>query len=716
MELRKLEDVAYHPIQEKIVDIVRTKTQNLESDLYFRVLASFYLSQIATSMRCIIDTPHRGKLPTNMFALNLAESGAGKGYSMNLLERQILKPFRDNFLSYTFPEVAEVQLQNEANSAAVRNSTDPNEELERVQKEFKACGNYLFSYDSGTAPAYKQLRTKCQMANVGSLNMIVDEIGTNLLSNTELFGVNLEAYDIGLIKTKLVKNTSDNTRGKDRDDPVPSNMLCFGTPTKLFNGGMEEREIMALFDTGYARRFMYGFGHKTTANQVDAEALYKILTSGSVDQDIDNLAYFFGNMADMSNYAKTIKVDKNVALINLQYQLNCEAIAENFSEYEPLRKAEMQHRYFKALKLAGTYAFIDGTMTITEDQMYAAIKLTEDSGKCFESILHRERPYMRLAKYICTVKREVTHADLSEDLPFYPSAKAAREDMLQLATAWGYHNNCLIKRQFDDGIEFLTGDTLTEVDLNKLRVSYSTHEAYNYLNKEANWDKLPNLTQKQGIHWVNHHLEDGHRAGEKVMTGFDMIIIDVDEGVTIDTVQMLLAEYKHFIYTTKRHTEDNHRFRIIFPMKYHLKLNEKDYKDFMNNIFEWLPFPVDEGTDHRCKKWLSHDGEYFYNEGELFDPVMFIPKTSKNAERQAVMQDLSNLDRIEAWFARSMVDGSRNNTILKYALMLLDSGMAPDMVEDSVIAFNEKLKNKLTIEELQTTVIKTVWSKANGSN
>lgn len=77
MDILPYEDMKYNPTQEKLLNILRTKTQNLESDTYFRAIISFYLAQMSTSMRATLDTPHRGKLPTNMYVLGLAESGAG---------------------------------------------------------------------------------------------------------------------------------------------------------------------------------------------------------------------------------------------------------------------------------------------------------------------------------------------------------------------------------------------------------------------------------------------------------------------------------------------------------------------------------------------------------------------------------------------------------------------------------------------------------------
>jgi hypothetical protein len=67
-------------------------------------------------------------------------------------------------------------------------------------------------------------------------------------------------------------------------------------------------------------------------------------------------------------------------------------------------------------ELSGTsYAFIEGSYEITEELLYNAIRLTEDSGISFNEILDRDRNYVKLAKYISNIGRDVTLVDLTED-------------------------------------------------------------------------------------------------------------------------------------------------------------------------------------------------------------------------------------------------------------------------------------------------------------
>jgi len=133
----------------------------------------------------------------------------------------------------------------------------------------------------------------------------------------------------------------------------------------------------------------------------------------------------------------------------------------------------------------------------------------------------------------------------------------------------------------------------------------------------------------------------------------------------------------------------------------------------MNQLVEWLPFPIDDAANQRSRKWESFDGgNYHYSlEGELLDPLIFVPKTSKNEQYSNTLSDLGSLDNLERWFAQRIATGNRNNQMIKYALALSDSGLSFNEVEKSVIAFNNRLDNGLTEQELHSTILQTVAKK-----
>jgi hypothetical protein len=490
-------------------------------------------------------------------------------------------------------------------------------------------------------------------------------------------------------------------------------MLLFGTPSKLLDGGLTEQQFYDFLETGYARRCIFGYGqHYRPQDTLTAAEIYQRLIQPSNMAIIDKWSYHFENLADPMKFNWKMEVEDDVAIELIEYKTHCETIADALAEHEDIKKAELSHRYFKALKLAGTYAFIDESIIITMGHLHQAIKFVEESGEAFQLILNREKAYVKLARYIASLDHEVTHADLLEALPYYKPSLAARNEQMSLAIAWGYKKHIIIKKSFIDGIEFFRGETLKETDLDEITLSYSDHWAYNYLNEKVPFDQLHIVTQNQGSHWCNHHFAKGHRAEENVITGFNMVVIDVDGGVSLDLVHELLKEYKFLTYTTKSHTATEHRFRLIMPINYQLNLDGAEYKEFMNGILRWLPFDSDETANQRAKKWESFDGgSYHYNDGQLLDALDFIPKTSRNEQHKKDGQALESLDNLERWFAQRMAEGNRNNNMHRFAMALKDSGMDFLDVQRTVKDFNRKLAAPLPEDELDATVLRSVASK-----
>ena len=591
--------------------------------------------------------------------------------------------------------------------AAVKN-VDSEMKLERVRKEFDAQGELLFSFDSGTSPALKQLRQLLLMSGAGSLNLEMDEVGSNLVNNDELLTTMLELYDSGMVKTKLIKNTVDNKRSKEIRGVTPANAMLFGTPSKLLDGGIAEKAFIDKLDTGYARRSLFGYsdlGDKVS--DLTPEEIFDLLTSTGFSKDLEEVSTQLAELADIGRFGMGIFVSKEVSIELIAYKVDCEKRAAELPEYEDIRKAEMSHRYFKALKTAGAYAFADSSHEICFEHLWGAIKLVEEGGAAFDRILTRERPYVKLAKYLCTkrkVKREFTLVDLYEDLPFFRGSESAKRELISMATAWGYKNNCIIKRSYDDGIEMLSGETLELTSLDELIVSHSHHITENFNNQLISFDKLRKLTQSQR-NWTNHHLSAGYRDESHCIQGTNLLVLDVDSDTSIDTVKLLFKAYKYHIYTTKSHTDKHNRFRIVMPMSHVLKLSADDYKDFMRNVYDWLPFAIDEQTCNRTRKWASHNMKFYENDGELLDVLPFIPKTERNVKLRESVATLSSLSNLERWFMHNTAKGNRNGNLLRYAMVLVDMGYTIEQVSSAVLQLNGKLPDKMEDGEIQNTIL-----------
>lgn len=712
-----LTSVKHHRSVEDLAQVLCARVGKNDPS-YFRLIVAYYLSQVAATMRARIRAQDIREIPVNNYMVAMAVSGYGKGKSTAFMENEVIADFRTTFRDYVLPERAEQNLWKLASKRAALNGTEDQEEYDKLATELKGCGAYPFTFDGGSEPAIKQIRQLLLLANCGAINLQIDEIGLNLEKSGEALTTYLELYDLGYIKQKLTKNSNDNKRTTEIEGATPANLMMFGTPSRVFDSGPVEKKFESLLDTGYARRSLFAYGDPSTDLDVSLTPLqiFQRRTDKTNEQAVQLWRQHLASLADPSKLDWVIDVPEDVSIALIEYELECKSRAKAMPEHNMIQRHEMEHRYFKALKLAGTFAFIEESLMMTKDQLYAAIKLVEESGNAFNKIMKREASYMKLARYIAGEQKELTHADLDE-LAFFRGSQRDRQDMLTMATAWGYKQHIVIKKSFIDGIEFISGDTLKETNLSEIMISHSDHYAYRYSPELAPFDQLHQLTQMTDMHWASHAFEDNHRNEENVIPGFNMIVLDVDGTAPLDIVHDLMSDYTFMTYTTKRHAPDAHRFRLLLPMNYHLELDRDDYAEFMQNVMNWLPFEVDKSANQRSRKWATFAGKFHYNKEteatqNLIDVLPFVPKTSKNEQHNQQLAELGSLDALERWFAQRFAEGDRNNQMIKFALALVDSGMSYKEVEDRVIAFNSKIKNGLSQSELKSTVLVTAAKRA----
>jgi len=200
-------------------------------------------------------------------------------------------------------------------------------------------------------------------------------------------------------------------------------------------------------------------------------------------------------------------------------------------------------------------------------------------------------------------------------------------------------------------------------------------------------------------------MPNGYRDAAHVIKGFNLLVLDLDDGTSMDMVKLLLSQYKFFMHTTKRHTETHNRFRVVLPMSHKLNLNKDDYKQFMQNVYAFLPFEVDAQTADFARKWQTHNGKYSYSDGDLFDVIPFIPKTKAAIKQKALLGNYTNLNNLERWVITNSIDMGRNNSLIKYAYVCVDLGQDLNTVQNNVLALNNKLPKPLAEQEVLSTVM-----------
>lgn len=686
----------------KIHDYIEGKLGRTD-DHFMNINIINSISQIATHMQVSIEAYDGTNVPCNAYSLSLAPSGYNKGRIINALEDSIFNSFKREYEDNLFAKVAELNVTSLAEQRAAKKGIEFEDAMDTILKRWDKLPSPLFSFSDATEAGLKAVREKYTLAGLGGTCMIIDEIAYNLPKFEEVLTSMLEVYDVAKLKDKLIKVDSNGETGR-----IPATLLMFGSPSSLLNGSKNEDDFINMLRQGYARRMF--FSYIKSYDKLHEETPQEIIRRAKKAKEVANDFNCYKDLAKQEWISHSFKPDDDFHVRLLEYKSDCESRADKLKEHQDIQRFELSHRYWKSFKLAGLLALLECRKNVTLDDLEDAIEFSEASGIHFTQIMDREPNYVRLFNYIADVGNKVTEADLYSNLHFYSgSQQSQRKDMKALAAAYAYTVGGLFKETSKNGVMFYEAEVLKETDLNKMIMSYSTDITTGYQNEEVKWDELGDFVIADGFHYVSHHLVDGYRKAENATGSINLVVLDVDHDCDIELARSLLRDYKYILYTTKRHTDKEHRFRIIMPLKYNIKLNQEDYKRFMQNVMDWLPFETDRQTGQYGRKWLTNAGKLYKNEGNLLDPSAFIPDTQKANETKKKIDDLSNLDGIEKFFMLQLNDGAtRNNTMIKFALMLVDAGADYETVEDKVIVFNDKTEHPLPVKEIMETVMKTV--------
>ena len=693
----------HHPFLEQISTALSLKTGNPDKAM-FRLMSAWHLVKALSTQQATVTTAWESKMPVNMYAICLAPSGAGKGHAMSTLERGIFSQY--------YEELDKTVDQKEAR--AIERLTVTMGDSSMAEKLIHGLGPYTDTFDSGSAPAIKQLRHKVQAIGYGALNLQVDEIGSNLTSVEEGLKTYLELFDMGQVKDKLTKNSKDVMRIRGTRDFTPANMLLFGTPTKVFDGAAIEKIFIEHLNTGFARRCFFSWQPKRkTINKDEISDNYPELVAKALN-DLRESPWltFLKNIPKITIRREFVFTPEANSLLT-QYRSTCEKEFESLPEFSEILRTEALHRPSKTLKIAPIFALLDGSTEVTEEHLEYAILLAEESAAAFRGIMDREQNYVRLAKFILSQKGVSTQADIMSALTFFQVSQSQRNDMLNLATAWAYRNDGIIQRTFRDGVEFISGKSLEKTDLTKICISHGNQLAHGYQNVDVGWHDLVRMYTQDEHRFTTHHLINGHRIETGVLPGFNLLVLDVDGTASLSAVRTILEDYTYHIYTTKRHTMDSHRFRIILPLSHKLELNKEEYTKFMENVFSWLPFEVDTATKDRCRMWTTYGTAQVYtNEGDLLDATQFIPNTLRQDAIRNMPKQIKNLPQLERWFAMRASEGNRNNLLLRLAMVMMDQGIDPIQIQERIINVNNTLQEPLPEAELHQTIFRTLARRA----
>lgn len=135
-------------------------------------------------------------------------------------------------------------------------------------------------------------------------------------------------------------------------------------------------------------------------------------------------------------------------------------------------------------------------------------------------------------------------------------------------------------------------------------------------------ETLANVLQSD-IVYSNIIWEGNHRNKANAILNVDMLIFDIDNGLTIEQVHDML-DFKMMTLTTTSHTPGHHKFRVFIPLEKKVSFSDSlEYTEFLK-LFDTKYFnnQVDESCLEPARAYITRDSaQYKLNDiDDLFSP------------------------------------------------------------------------------------------------
>lgn len=659
---------------------------------YARLVSLYGVASIANSIRTQVIIPTDNEpMPINLFAVGLAGSGISKSKSLNYIK---------SWIEESWQEVK--QLGNKQMEVL-----DPFriEEIQDMTKDGVSVENF---YKSITDASLTKLLRILDIADYGSVNLIIDEFASVLGRDYELLSSSvLEIFDRG----RLSVNLRASSKVKKADNPIPFCFLGFGSSHLLFESdGATEKLFMDLLTTGLARRSIF-------VNVLTPINKYSLDIDSGIEADIELVKQTFKKIVKEYDHKTLSLTDEAKQLYRDTEKDNIE-LSGSISEYKTIQKIYARNIYWLALKLSGIFAVARLHKEVTKEDYQSAVDVVMDSYNDLIGIVNRKEKYEVLVDYLLDKGTTESEYTLTKELPFYKEIKNKRQ-FLELAKGYAYDSNITLQIHDKRNITFYSARGKTKTDLTKpLMFSYSADmsEGY-YTNTEGTWKDFHKVVSADGLCYSAHSFKNNKRSNETALTGFQLIILDIDGGVDLETAKILFDEYTYLIATTRNHQVEKKgiiadRFRIVLPMEYALDLEADTYTQMMKNLFDDLPIEVDRLADIGRMYFSSKDCEHWYNEGRLFNADKYIPYTQEEEtyKKESTRLSKKNINGISQWVIRNQGIG-RNQSLIKLALLLVDKGFSHSEAKEEISRVNQQFDTPLSQSELERTIFKTISKK-----
>lgn len=733
-ELEKY-DAFSEPNHELINAIVRAVPFNTVPTKMKIVFAISHLSNFASQFRRNIELWDGTSVPTNNISFVIADSGANKDSSNS----KVKKCFKSGYEK--IHKVLEDFVRTEAIRAATAAGEDMPDEFEIYRKYMKPIPPVFMSMTTGPGLIQHINDIGALPASAGLVysGELSDELAGNphALENIKTLA---EVYDLGekeVTYTKGVEFRSKEIKGQ------PVSALLVGSPGHILYDEATRKRFHIAFMSKMARRswFCYApermeepdFSKEDNPIQAMQEYEYQIEQEAKaaisvLKSQIDEITE--GNLALLGESVPTSK--EVFELFNVYKRYNSEVITA-MNAHETVYALVRGHLQWKALKLAGALAVLEGTKEVTLDQYVTSIQFCElfdQDISHFEKDINKA-PHESLSDYLraniaIDNKAFISIHDIKK-LGFSSSVTLSKLQELVLLCA-GYDREGIYSiAENTSGIYYepivhteVVGVSFKEIDNSRLHdavarkadhvelsriknaIASQANTGYEFL--ETDFSELGLMLQGD-FAYSPFRFTGGARSKDNLVGGTKWLVIDVDKStLSADDAHFMLEGVNHHIALTSD-PDNEYKYRVIVELDSYVELSAIAWKHFYTKISDDLGLDADvlpqsqiyfsyadrkvlsctEGTPISCRDYVM------YAKDKESSGAADKTKAMTSSQKSQLLAD----PMTTFWYAFDCERGRRSVTLYRAARHAVDLGASLEETLDLLDQINNYLTEAL---------------------
>ena len=705
-------------------DIVQKGINTIAGEIPFKLKLAITLSELITfssHLRKPIELFDGTLVPTNAIVFALSGSGTSKDKSLSTIRKSLESGY--NQLEQGRKDFA----RERAEKVALLEGDGP----EHWQKYYIAPKPLQAGL--GTVEGLMHHFAEIAENPMGAGSIMSSEIGTELQTNgsmTDIIKTIAVAYDLGNVPPKIVKSYENQTKAIKN---LPVNALFFGSQEAiLFNNDIKAK-FKLVFNTQLARRSIFTYTPETLVRLeiTSIDELYRLKEAerSRVLEAQDVLNDLTADLVSETNQ-NPLKVTKDAEKLFDVYLEYNSLVSDDMPNKFPISKLSRKHKQWLALKLAGSYAILDGREAINE-QTYAyainTVELLANNLSEFEVELVKE-PYEQLV-HMCQFKAQDGKFILSlhelRKLSYVTgtgSSKSKVDELSALANSYDEHGKYTIH---EGGIKYEevvptdiigVSHLIFTVDLKdtavKDHMKVNCDSGFEFY--ETDFAELSELLSENAA-YCSFQFIDGKRSKANLIGGTKFIVLDIDKSfITDQEVHVLLNSYNHYVVRTSD-PDDSFKFRVLLELDSVVEVDERLWKDFMAEVADELGLTVDvlpqsqiyfsfsgrnilrqlEGTTLKTKYLLDKAAQ---RQRDKPKPPASLPSREKNI----LLQD----PRETFAYAFNVEKGARSVTMYRALAHAIDLGADEEYVINLATEINEYWVDSMDETRLQRTLVK----------